>query len=76
MIAADISSPKFPDGYSPLYDCVDIIHSIPGSTITLFMEYVDVEYEEKCRYDYLKVRVLSVACTFIIAAFLKYIQHM
>ena len=51
-----IMSPGYPGEYPSNYACMYIIRRpTPGSTVVTIVNF-DLEYNENCAYDYIKVR--------------------
>ncbi|XP_070579813.1 bone morphogenetic protein 1-like [Ptychodera flava] len=51
-----IKSPYFPYNYPKNHECIWIIHAPPDHRIVLKFLKFDVEYKERCSFDYVEIR--------------------
>ena len=52
---ANITSPGYPDNYPDSVDCATTIFADQGQVIELDFEFLEIEDDSTCRYDYLEV---------------------
>ena len=52
---ANITSPGYPENYPINVECATTIYADQGQVIELDFEFLDIEDDSTCNYDYLEV---------------------
>jgi CUB domain len=68
---AMIFSPGYPNSYPTSLSCIYLIHSPPGSLISLSFISFELENSDRCEYDYLKARCFQLL-QILVAFFMPY----
>ena len=55
-VIGHMSSPSYPNNYQANGDCIYTIAQPHGAGIMLTFLNMDIQYDLKCRYDYLEIR--------------------